>query len=109
MSSTEIPLRDALQTDEPRRNDLVVSNSVLTSCICIDEKGHSWVFPYHRISPCRFLESRFELYFGDHVVLVGIKETDQVPIESMLQALAEWRLSLLAHGDWFSIKVARLE
>jgi len=41
--------------------------------------------------------------------MVGIKETEQVPIESVLQALAEWRLSLLAHGDWFSIKVGRLE
>jgi hypothetical protein len=107
--STEIPLREALQTDEPQRNDLVVSNSVLTSCICIDEKGHSWVFPYHRISPCRFLESRFELCFGDHVVLVDIKQTEEVAIESVLQALAEWRLSLLAHGDRFSIQVGRLE
>jgi hypothetical protein len=107
--SAEIPLREALQTDEPRRNDLVVSNSVLTSCIAIDENGHSWVLPYHRISPCRFMESKFELCFGDHVVMVGIKETEQVPIESVLQALAEWRLSLLAHGDWFSIKVGRLE
>jgi hypothetical protein len=107
--STEIPLRDALQTDEPQRNDIVVSNSVLTSCICIDERGHSWVFPYHRISPCRFLESRFELCFGDHVVMVAIRETEQVDIESVLQALAEWRLSLLAHGDRFSIAVGFLK
>ena len=37
---TELPLREALQTDEPRRNDLIISNSVLTSCIAIDENGH---------------------------------------------------------------------
>ncbi len=108
-TGTELPLREALQTDEPRRNDLIVSNSVLTSCIAIDENGHSWVLPYHRIMPCRFMESKFELCFGDHVVIVGINDTDHVPIETVLQAVAEWRLSLLAHGDWFSIQVGKLQ
>jgi hypothetical protein len=55
------------------------------------------------------MESKFELYFGDHVVVVEINDTEDVPTEKVLQAVAEWRLSLLAHGDWFSIKVGKLE
>jgi len=55
------------------------------------------------------MESKFELCFGDHVVIVGINDTEHVPIETVLQAVAEWRLSLLAHGDWFSIQVGKLE
>jgi len=55
------------------------------------------------------MESKFELCFGDHVVIVGINDTERVPIETVLQAVAEWRLSLLAHGDWFSIQVGKLE
>jgi len=98
-------LRQVLQTDESQRHDLVISPSVLISCIAIDEQEHSWVLPYITFTPSRFMDSRFELCFSNVVVAVTVSDADQEPLERILQAVAEWRLSLIAHGERFKIQV----
>lgn len=106
---THADLRDVLKSEEPLRQDLVIASSVLISCIAIDERDHSWVLPYIHLAPSRFMESKFELCFANVVVNVTLKNVEQEPIETILQAVAEWRLSLIAHGDRFAIQVRLIE
>jgi hypothetical protein len=99
-------LRDALELDEPQAHDLLIDPATLISCVVIDDQGQSWVMPYHRLGPSRFLGAKFELAFGDHVVAVTLHhEPPSVTVEQILQAVAQWRLALIADGERFQVQV----
>lgn len=102
-------LRDALQLDETPPADLVIEPSVLISCVVLDARGDSWVLPYHQLSPSRFYRNGFELAFGDHLVTVGVQSPDEGTLLAILQAVAQWRLALLAHGGRFDVQVLVLD
>lgn len=105
--STE--LREILKSEVPERRDLVISQSVVISCIAIDDQDQSWVLPYIHLAPSRFMDSKFELQFSNLLVSVTIAEPEHEPIETLLQAVAEWRLSLIASGNRFKIRVRQLD
>lgn len=98
-------LRDALALDEAQAHDLLIDPATLISCVIIDDQGHSWVMPYHRLGPSRFLGAAFELAFGNHVVAVTLHEPPSVAAEQILQAVAQWRLALIADGGRFQVQV----
>jgi hypothetical protein len=98
-------LRGALELNEPQAHDLLIDPATLISCVIIDDQGQSWVMPYHRLGPSRFLGAKFELAFGDHVVAVTLHEPTSVAAEEILQAVAQWRLALIADGERFQVQV----
>jgi len=103
-------LKDALRLEGPQYHDLAIEAAGPTiSCIAVDDKGDSWVMPYHLLEPSRFLHDRFELCFAGYVVNVTLREPDSTSLcpEDILQAVAQWRLSLIAHGERFGIQVAK--
>jgi hypothetical protein len=102
-------LREMLKSEVPERQDLVISPSVLISCIAIDDQDHSWVLPYIHLAPSRFMDSKFELQFSNLLVAVTLPDPEREPLEVILQAVAEWRLSLIANGDRFKIRVRQLD
>jgi hypothetical protein len=106
--STPTELRDILKPQDAERRDLIISNSVLISCIAIDEEDQSWVLPYIHLAPSRFMDSKFELQFSNLLVAVTLADPVHEPMESILQAVAEWRLSFIASGHRFKIRVRQL-
>jgi hypothetical protein len=102
-------LRDALQLDDASPADFVIEHSVLISCVVLDGDGGSWVMPYHQLGPSHFKQNAFNLPFGDHVVMVTVQPPETEVLQSILQAVAQWRLALIANGPRFQIQVAVLE
>lgn len=107
--SSPTELREILKSTETERQDLIISPSVLISCIAIDDQSHSWVLPYIHLAPSRFMDTKFELQFSNLVVTVTLAHPETEPLEVILQAVAEWRLSLIASGDRFTIRVRQLD
>lgn len=102
---TDLNLREALQLDEASPSDFVIEHAVLISCVVIDGAGDSWVMPYHQLGPSHFQPNAFHLTFADHVVRVAVQDPESDLLPPILQAVAQWRLALLAHGPRFHIQV----